>query len=246
MRKKVRLVVALLALLLPVNSWGATYLIVHGAWGGGWAYKEVDQLLTKQGHDVHRATLTGLGERMHLAAPDTGLSTHIQDVVNLLLFEQLDDVILVGHSYGGMVITGVYDRYPDRIKKLVYVDAMLPEDGENVMDMLGMRRFLVKAMTRGDVIILPKSIPDAPPHIAPQPRKSFYERIKLNGDYAPKNKALYVLTVEEGEDAEGDHSWRHAERAKIRNWPVIQMVGDHNIQRSNPSGLANVLLGTSD
>src|SRR3954465_9291699 len=81
------------------------YVIVHGAWGGGWAFKKVDSLLTAKGCIVYRPTLTGQGERAHLASPEVGLKTHIQDVVNTILYEKLENVILVGHSYGGMVVT---------------------------------------------------------------------------------------------------------------------------------------------
>ncbi len=109
-----------------------TYVIVHGAWGGGWDWRAVDSLLTRNGHHVQRVTLTGLGERHHLASPNVGLYTHIEDVVNTILWENLHDVVLVGHSYGGMVISGVADRVPDRIKRLVYVDALLPDSGESV------------------------------------------------------------------------------------------------------------------
>jgi pimeloyl-ACP methyl ester carboxylesterase len=87
-----------------------TYVIVHGGWGGGWAFRKVDALLTARGHKVYRPTLTGLGERVHLATAEVDLSTHVADVVNLILFEELRDVVLLGHSYGGMVISGVVPR----------------------------------------------------------------------------------------------------------------------------------------
>jgi pimeloyl-ACP methyl ester carboxylesterase len=98
-----------------------TTVIVHGAWGGSWAFRRVDSLLRERGHNVYRPSLTGLGERVHLATPDVGLSTHINDVVNMILFEDLRDITLIGHSYGGMVITGVADRVPDRIRRLIYL-----------------------------------------------------------------------------------------------------------------------------
>ena len=105
-----------------------TFLIVHGAFGGGFAWRKVDSLLTAQGHNVYRPTLTGLGERYHLASPAINLSTHVTDIVNVILFENLHDVVLVGHSYGGMVITGVADSLPDRIAQIVYIDAHIAED----------------------------------------------------------------------------------------------------------------------
>src|SRR5260221_12365743 len=107
-----------------------TYVIVHGAWGGGWDWLAIDSMLTRRGHTVVRVTLTGLGERHHLASPNIGLDTHIDDVVNKILWDNLRDVVLVGHSYGGMVITGVVDRIPDRIKRVVCLDALLPDSWE--------------------------------------------------------------------------------------------------------------------
>ena len=100
-----------------------TYVVVHGATAGGWEWKRAGQFLTADGHTVYRATLTGLGERMHLNSPEIDLRTHVDDVVNLILFEDLHDVVLTGHSYGGMVITGVMDRVPDRIRHVVFLDA---------------------------------------------------------------------------------------------------------------------------
>jgi pimeloyl-ACP methyl ester carboxylesterase len=121
----------------PTPSGRPTIVIVHGAFGGAWAYRQVGALLRDKGYDVYRPQLTGQGERVHLARPDIGLGTHIEDVVNMILYEDLHDIILVGHSYGGMVITGVADRLPDRIKRLVYLDAFLPNDGESAKGLFG-------------------------------------------------------------------------------------------------------------
>ena len=110
----------------------ATYVLVHGAGHGGWCYQRVARLLRAEGHEVHTPTLTGLGERVHLLTPDVGLETHIADVVALLEHEDLTDVILAGHSYGGIVITGAADRASDRIAQLVYLDAAILYDGESL------------------------------------------------------------------------------------------------------------------
>jgi pimeloyl-ACP methyl ester carboxylesterase len=132
-----------------------TIVIVHGAWGGSWAFRRVEALLREKGFNVYRPQLTGLGERVHLSRPDIGLSTHIDDVVNTILFEDLHDIILLGHSYGGMVISGVADRVPDRIRRLVYVDAFVPIDGESVMSLVGTRGDWLKPMIKGDYIVPP-------------------------------------------------------------------------------------------
>ena len=109
----------------------ANFVLVHGAWHGGWCWRDVRRVLEDNGHTVFTPTLTGLGERSHLLSPDIDLETHIADVINLLVWEELNDVILVGHSYGGMVITGVADRAKDRLRHIVYLDAFLPVDGES-------------------------------------------------------------------------------------------------------------------
>ena len=113
----------------------ATFVLVHPAWHGGWCWKKVTPLLRAQGHEVFTPTLTGLGERSHLAHPLIGLETHICDVVNVLTYEDLSDVILVGHSNGGTLITAVADRVPERLAHLVYLDAWVPEDGQATIDL---------------------------------------------------------------------------------------------------------------
>jgi pimeloyl-ACP methyl ester carboxylesterase len=115
----------------------ATYVLVHGGAHGGWCYQRVAQILRSEGHDVYAPTLTGLGERSHLVTPGIDLESHIRDVVAVLHYEDLRDVILVGHSYGGMVITGVADRATDRVGRLVYLDAANPVNGQSLVDVAG-------------------------------------------------------------------------------------------------------------
>jgi pimeloyl-ACP methyl ester carboxylesterase len=115
----------------------ATYVLVHGGGHGGWCYQPVARLLQARGHTVYAPTLTGLGERSHLLSPAIDLDLHIRDVVALLHYEDLHDVVLVGHSYGGMVITGIADRAADRVGKLVYLDAANPVNGESLVDVAG-------------------------------------------------------------------------------------------------------------
>jgi len=115
---------------------GATFVLVHPAWHGGWCWKKVAPILRAHGHDVYTPTLTGLGERSHLARPEIGLDTHVEDVASVLAYEDLTGVVLVGHSSSGAVITGVADRAPERIAHLVYVDAFVPEHGQALLDLL--------------------------------------------------------------------------------------------------------------
>jgi len=219
-----------------------TIVIVHGAWGGSWAFRKVEALLREKGFNVYRPQLTGLGERVHLARPDIGLSTHIDDVVNMIRYEDLHDIILMGHSYGGMVITGVADRLPDRISRLVYVDAFVPNDGENVMGLVSTRGVWLKQMIKGDYIVPPWVKPDQPPpHDEPQPLKTFTEPISLKNKAALKLSATYILTVDAGKKANDDDFWPQAQRAKERGWPILQLTADHNAQWSAPEALVEML-----
>ena len=115
----------------------ATFVLVHGGGHGGWCYQKVARRLRAEGHEVHAPSLTGLADRSHLLAPGIDLDTHITDVVNLLRYEDLSDVILVGHSYGGMLITGIADRAADRVGRLVYLDAANPRNGQSLLDVAG-------------------------------------------------------------------------------------------------------------
>jgi pimeloyl-ACP methyl ester carboxylesterase len=115
----------------------ATYVLVHGGGHGGWCYQRVARLLRAVGHEVYTPTLTGLGERSHLRSATVDLDLHVRDVVSVLHYEDLRDVILVGHSYGGMVITGVADRAADRVGRIVYLDAATPINGQSLVDVAG-------------------------------------------------------------------------------------------------------------
>jgi pimeloyl-ACP methyl ester carboxylesterase len=123
------------------------FVLVHGGGHGGWCYQPLARLLRAQGHDVYTPSLTGLAERSHLLRPGIDLEMHIKDVVQLLVYEDLRDVILVGHSYGGMVITGVADRASDRIGHLVYLDAANPENGQSLVDVAGPMMAMARSMS---------------------------------------------------------------------------------------------------
>lgn len=114
-----------------------TFILLHGMWHGGWCWQKVTLLLRGAGHEVYTPTLTGLGERVHLANPEIGLDTHIQDIVNLVRFEDLTEVILVGHSFGGSLLPIIAEKIPDLIAHLVNLDGPLPEDGKALKDLIG-------------------------------------------------------------------------------------------------------------
>jgi pimeloyl-ACP methyl ester carboxylesterase len=117
-----------------------TFVLVHGGWLGGWCWRPLAPLLLERGHEVHAPTLTGLGERAHLARPHTGLVTHVRDVLAVLELDDLHDVVLVGHGAAGAVITGVAQRAGERLRELVHLDSWVPEPGESVLDLLDEQR----------------------------------------------------------------------------------------------------------
>jgi pimeloyl-ACP methyl ester carboxylesterase len=114
----------------------ANIVLVHGAWHGAWCYRDTAKALRRRGHDVYTPTHTGVGSRFHLSAETITLETHVRDVLGCIEAEELTDVVLCGHSYGGMVITCVADRIPEQIRSLVYIDAFVPEDGETLVDLI--------------------------------------------------------------------------------------------------------------
>jgi pimeloyl-ACP methyl ester carboxylesterase len=141
-----------------------TFVVVHGATAGAWEWKSTGKFLTDDGHTVYRATLTGLGEREHLNSTDIDLQTHINDVVNLILYEDLHDVVLTGHSYGGMVITGVIDRIPERIKHVVFLDAAVPDDAMSLWDLFGVRARCLRPLRTATCRCRGSSPARPPPH----------------------------------------------------------------------------------
>jgi len=220
----------------PKMESAETFVYVHGAGYGSFMLKKIDRLLRAQGHDVYRPTLTGIGERVHHARRDIDLDMHIQDIVNVIVWEELRDVVLVGRSYGGMVITGVVDRLPDRIKRVIYLDAFLPVDGESLVDISP-----VPVKVQDDGFIAPPGRTlqtKGPPHGVPQPAKTFTQKIRLhNQDIVARVPTTYILTVEPGKRPEDDMFFKSAERARVRGWKVVTMEADHNPETSRPEAL---------
>jgi pimeloyl-ACP methyl ester carboxylesterase len=228
--------------IAQVPSSKPLYVIVHGAWGGSWAFKKTDSLLTEQGCKVYRPCLTGQGERVHLASPDINLSTHINDVVNMLNYENLTNVILVGHSYGGMVVTGVADRVPQRIKKVIYLDAFVPMDGESVKTMKDSSSWARNEKMVKNGFLVPEWLkPNTVPGDVPQSLKTFTEPISLKNPEGAKIPAVYILTVDKGKKPEEDDFASQAERARKKKWKVVQMESNHNPQWSATEKLVELL-----
>jgi pimeloyl-ACP methyl ester carboxylesterase len=227
----------------------ATFVIVHGAWGGAWGWnRHVVPLLRRKGHDVFAVTLTGLGERAHLANGDIDLETHIQDVRNTLFYEDLQDVILVGHSYGGNVITGVADRVPERLRMLVYLDAATPTDGTSAADNSGRREELERRLRAGDW----KNPPGPPPPdqsaeiaewAAPrrngQPIKTLIQPLRLTRGETSLPRAYVYCTI--GKEP-GSHQARRAERVKSDpRWQYFELETGHNLHYTAPEETVGIL-----
>jgi pimeloyl-ACP methyl ester carboxylesterase len=218
-----------------------TFVIVHGAWGGGWDWRGVSDLLTARGHVVFRPTLTGLGERAHLASPEIGLQTHINDVANTILYENLREVTLVGHSYGGMVVTGVADQIPDRIAHLAYIDAFVPFDGESVMDLLAARGSAKPPGAIQGAFVVPTWVKPGtlPPIDVPQPLKTFTDAIVLKNELRERIPTTYIHTV--AKEASKDDFDLFAARARKKGWQIDKLTADHTPERSAPGELSALL-----
>ena len=221
-----------------------TLVAVHGAWAGGWHFKKIATLLEAKGWKVHRPSLSGLGEHFHTAHKEIGLATHVDDIVNFILFEDLRDVILLGHSYGGMVITGVADRIPERIARLVYFEAVLPVDGESLLGIRKAGASDLEKMAKEGFVIPTWVRPGKPfPIDVPHPLRTFTDPISLkNAAATAKIPSTYILSVEPGGKPEADDFFAASERAKARGWPVVLMEGDHNPHWRQPEAVAQLLL----
>jgi len=178
----------------------ANFVLVHGAWVGGWCWRDNAQALRKAGHEVYTPTMTGLGERIHLMNPSINLDTHISDIANVIKHEELSDIVLVGHSYGGMVITGVADMLADKIASLVYLDAFVPENGQSLVSLLppGMPAPTpasdytlapIPAEAFGTSSVVAAFV-DA--RTTPHPTASFVQPLKLSGNIDRIEKKTYI------------------------------------------------------
>ncbi len=219
----------------------STFVIVHGATAGGWEWKRAGQFLQDDGHTVYRATLTGLGERTHLANTSVDLDTHINDVVNLILFEDLHDVVLTGHSYGGMVITGVMNRIPERISHVIFLDAAVPEHNQSMFDLVGGTPPGSKVVN--GLVQFPGFNPSAtPPAGVAHPVGTFRQRVTYDNPETFKLPVTYVAFVPEGQDAskraESDKNWQ---RAKARGWTIRTFPGGHVAHQEDPRGVASLI-----
>lgn len=224
----------------------ATFVLIHGGWAGGWQWRVVAARLRAAGHEVFTPTLTGLGERVHLATPDVGLDTHIEDVVNVTKFEDLTDVILVGYSYSGIVITGVADRIPERLAQLVYLDAFVPEDGQSLADLLGpqvMAAMLEAARLHGDGWRVPLAPPEEPVH-TDHPLKPSLQPVRLRDPRALALPRTFIYCAEDRDPANLVLVPIDRAAAKAKSdpaWRYLELPTGHQAWKTMPEGIASVL-----
>ena len=230
----------------PFGTAPATFVLVHGAWHGGWCWTRVSPLLRAAGHTVFAPTLTGLGERSHLLTRDVDLDTHITDIVQVLEFEDLENVVLVGHSYGGMVITGVADKASDRISQLVYLDAMLPENGKATTDYSQRKLASITEDSWHDPANEPqdygvtdaRDVPWVKKRLTDMPRKCMTQPLRLAGEKSRRIKGAYILCSARPFAGEA------AQRAKQRGYRYRELLSaGHDAMVTQPRELTNTLNG---
>ena len=243
----------------------AAYVLVGGGWLGGWCWQRVARRLREEGHDAYPVTLTGLGERVHLASPEVDLATHITDVVNVIEFEDLHDVVLLGHSYGGLVVTGAADRIPARISQLVYLDTAPLPDGANLLEKFPLE---ARERTEDQVQELGEGwkFPMPPPeelanmtslegvdrdHLrllysraTPQPFGTYTQPLRLKNparEGLPKLGILCSFSLDQVQEmiASGNPSFREMASP---NWRFVELPTGHWPMFSRPDDLAAVLL----
>ncbi len=225
----------------------AIFVVAHGAWSSGWAWKKVRPLMRERGHEFWTPSYTGLGERSHLANPDIDLELQIKDVVNVLEYEDLDDVVLVGHSYGGMVATGVADRAAPRLKQLVYLDAFVPRDGQSLHDLVPpehvshQREKAIDGWKVQPTPVLPDTSAEDKVWIEArrmtQPIKTLTQKLKLrNGETKLPRSYIYCT-----KKAPGDVFVQFAKRAKKEGWPYFELHASHSPNVTAPEALAGLL-----
>ncbi len=229
-----------------------TFVVAHGAWSSGWAWKKMRPLLRELGHELFTPSHTGLGERAHLAHAGINLDSHIADILNVLQFEDLSHVVLIGHSYGGMVATGVADRAPDRIGQLIYLDAFVPRHGQSLLDLIppeGARLTRDAARLQGEGWRVPPSQmpPDthesdvtwAKPKRLPQPLQTFEQPVALTGAVDQLRRS-YIYCTRPGP---GDVFRQFADMAKATpGWSYRELDASHNPHITTPSKLGDVLI----
>jgi pimeloyl-ACP methyl ester carboxylesterase len=235
-----------------------TFVLVHGTWSGGWMWRTVAERLRAEGHAVYTPTLTGLGEREHLVSRQTNLDTHIQDIASVIGCEQLDDVVLVGTSYAGLVISGVADRITEKMDALIYLNAALPANGKCMLDTVSAeRRATVQRLAdeQGDGYRIPSSLVldtgieneqarDAfLARMSAHPLPSLLQPISLTGRYTQVPRKAYVLATKKvSHHFQEYYDWA----AKQQGWTAHTIASHHYPMATMPEATATLLMEIAD
>jgi pimeloyl-ACP methyl ester carboxylesterase len=225
----------------------ANFVLVHGAWIGGWCWRPNAQGLRKAGHEVYTPTMTGLGERSHLMSPSINLDTHITDIVNVIKHEELSNLVLVGHSYGGMVVTGVADILPDKISSLVYLDAFAPENGQSLINLLPPGGPAPATASEYTLAPLPAAVFGASPEVAayvdarttPHPTACFTQTIKLTGGIDRVKKKTYIYA---NVPAPTTFTQFYEKLKNRQDWVTHTLPCTHIVMIDMPNELTDLLL----
>ena len=228
-----------------------TFVLVHGAWHGGWCWRRVADRLRARGHRVFTPTLTGLGERAHLLHHNVDLSLHVADVLGVIEYEQLKDVVLVGHSYGGCVISGVAEAMPDKIGSIVFLDAFVPDNGDATLDLVqpAVQEIIRAALERGDTTV---PVRDAAAFrvnekdrdwvdslAGPQPIGTMTETIRLTGARERISKKTYIR-ASGYPNVSFDKAYARAK--KDSSWRTYEVPCGHDVMIDEPDRLTEILI----
>ena len=229
-----------------------SFVLVHGAWGGAHGFRHVRRFLRDAGHDVSSPSLTGIGERVHLASPLVNLSTHVRDVVNHVLYEDLQDIVLLGFSYGGFVITGALEHIADRVRHLVYLDAFIPKNGESVYGHL--RNEGRAQIELGDEWLATGPVRDFDNPAEAEwmkvrrtthPKGCFTEPVYLARSLEEFDfSRTYIKATAAPEGDLGDDAfWRAARYAQVSPaWRYFEIATNHMLNSNRPEEVARILL----
>lgn len=231
----------------PANA--RTFVLVHGAWRGGWCWRRVADRLQARGHKVFTPTLTGLADRSHLLDAKVNLTTHVNDIANLIKWEQLENIVLVGHSYGGFVVSGVAEKAGNKIASIVYADAFVPENGESCADLVPrVSESIAKLSSKGEI-----AMPAAPASFyavnekdrawvdemcTPQPSAAFLEKITLTG----ARDRIARKTFIRGKGFATPVFDTAQARAQAKSWTMHELPCGHDVMVDMPDQVTDILL----
>ncbi len=229
----------------------ATYLLVHGGFYGGWCWRHVKAFLENAGHKVYTPTMTGLGERKHLVSKEIGIDVHIEDVKNVILYENLTEVNLIGHSYGGLIIASVASQIPDRIKQLIYIDALIPQTGDSLLSLVDTelaKYFIDSANSQGDGWLIPafliseneyskENVSWCNSMVTEQSLKSFSDKISVNEEIHSQINSSYIYCTKSSYPMT-----KFLLIAKAKNFACYHFEIDHLPMISAPKDLSDLIL----